>query len=303
MREMLIKSREKIRELLGRIAQNSLLRKALRHLGHAGLLPRAIWIRLPVEQTVDRTFTVQVPNGSSFLYASVLKDQIGRALFWRGLEGFEGETVPLFSRLARSDIRCFLDIGAHTGFYTLLACALNPGLQVIAFEPVPYIHKILAAHLKMNRLEGRVQARLEAVSNEIGQAKMHVPYDDLPTSASLHETGFRGNDGYFIDVPVTTIDTCCPSGQRVDLVKIDVEWFEDKVLEGMPRVLAESAPAIFVEITHDGPTQAVEAILKKFGYRFYCLRPEGPIPVKQIITDSQKSYLNYFCTVRSELPK
>jgi hypothetical protein len=37
-----------------------------------------------------------------------------------------------------------------------------------------------------------------AVSNFVGTAQMHIPFGDLPTSASLNTDGFRGFSGTLV---------------------------------------------------------------------------------------------------------
>jgi FkbM family methyltransferase len=149
----------------------------------------------------------------------------------------------------------------------------------------------------MNGWEDRCQALSVAVANVEGSAKLHVPFGDVPKSASLHSQGFRGYEGSLIDVPVTTIDAICSESERVDLVKIDVEGFEDKVLEGMQQVLADSTPTIIVECNPDGPFAAIETILTRFGYRFFHLRREGPVAADKIIPDKKERDRNFLCTV------
>jgi hypothetical protein len=55
-----------------------------------------------------------------------------------------------------------------------------------------------------------------------------------------------------------------------------------------------------VECNYDGPFIAVETILNKFGYRFFHLRPEGPVAMNKIVPDENKLYRNYLCTVRDD---
>jgi len=279
------------RYLLRSLTLNSFCRSILLNISYANLLPKWAWKRLPVEGT----FSVFLPDGKSFKYISIANDAIGRALFWRGLISYEPETIKVFYGIAQIS-KLILDIGANTGLFTLIAAASNPNCRVISFEPVPHICDRLKANIDLNNLAQRCQVRQEALSNRIGSAKFHVPFGDLPTSSSLNPHGFRGNKGYLIEVPVNTVDNIY-SGQRVDLVKIDVEGFEDKVLEGMQRVLHESAPNIIVECNPDGPYQAVEDILAGFGYHFYHLREDGPVEVKKIIPDMSQRERNFLCTI------
>ena len=179
-----------VRSLLRGGMRKKLICQILSSAGQTGAIPGWLYQRLPVE--ID--FPVRVPNGSSFQYFSSYKDAIGRHLFWGGLDSYEPETMRIFYKLAeRSDL--VLDIGAYTGLFTLVAATANRNLQVIAFEPVPRIYQRLQEHIQANRLEGRCEARQEAVSDMKGSAQLHVPYFELPVSASLQTSGFMGVDG------------------------------------------------------------------------------------------------------------
>jgi FkbM family methyltransferase len=254
----------------------SLLREVLRRLSMAGFLPPAIWKRLPVEVV----FPVKLPDGRSFFYSATPNDVIARALYWRGLKDWESETIPVFYKMAQS-AQIVLDIGANTGFYTLLACTANPNARVIAFEPVPRVYEKLMEHIRINHFDDRCEAHRMAVSNFVGTVQMHVPFGDLPTSASLNTDGFRGFSGILVEVPVTTVDAVM-GDQPVDLAKIDVEGFEPQVLEGMRMTLRRFRPALFIECLPDGPYREVEEILKNLGYQIYLLSHNGPIQVEQV---------------------
>lgn len=262
-------------------------------LSRRGLLPEWVWRRFSVEWR----FEVGLPGGSTFLYEGIAGDNVAGPLFWRGLESYEPETICVFWELAKN-AQIVLDVGAYTGLFTLLACAANPESSAIAFEPVPQIFARLKANILLNNLEARCEIHNKAASNVTGTAEFRVPSTKLPTSSSLSPTGFRGYRGTLIEVPVATVDAVIPEGTRVDLIKLDVEGFEDKALEGMHRVLSASMPSLIVECLPDGPYQAVETLLGDLGYRFYCLRPEGPVAVDRIVPDVGGVYRNFLFTVR-----
>lgn len=269
------------------VTNNPVIRLALKKMISTGCVTDATYRRLPVEEA----FPVRMPNGGSFIYSSVREDPIGRYLFW---ESWEAESTAVFQELAKR-AKLVLDIGANTGLYTLLTCAANPDANVIAFEPVPRTHSRLVNNVMINGWMARCQIRPEAVSNATGSVKFHVPNTALPSCACLDPNGFKGYDGSLIDVNVTTVDAAIGKNARVDLVKIDVEGFEDKVLEGMQRVMATSAPAIVVECIPDGPFGAVESIVKDFGYRIFHLQKERPAVVDRIVPDVDGLYRNFLC--------
>jgi FkbM family methyltransferase len=281
------------RDAARHVTSSAALRGLLRTAAHAGMLPEPIWKRLPVETT----FAVSVQYRGRFRYSSLLEDAIGRALFWRGVSSWEADTVKVFLRLIEH-ANLYVDVGANTGPYALVACAVNPRVQVVAFEPVPFIYERLSSNVILNGWSARCRTRKEAVSNFVGMTAFHVPSGELPTSGSLDPQGFRKYPGKLIDVPVTTIDTVRAGHGKIDLIKIDVEGFEDKVLEGMPRVLDDDRPMIIVECNPDGPYRAVERTLARSRYRFFHIRDRGRVEMANIAPDTTERYRNYLCAPR-----
>jgi len=291
----MIKLKDWMRSLLNIVNQNSFTRNCLLQMAKFGLLPKFIWKRLPVE----RMFLVSLSKEQNFKYAATANDYVGNYLFWRGVESYETETIRVFQKLAqRSNL--ILDIGANTGLFTLVALAANLNSKVISFEPVLNTYERLVTQVKINGWENRCHTYNQAVSNIVGETKLHVPLGEcLALSASLNPDGFRGYEGFLIDIPVTTIDTLC-SNEHIDLVKIDVEGFEDKVLEGMQQVLSNSAPDLIIECNCDGPFLNIENLLAKFGYQFFHLRAAGPVAVDKIVPDEKQLYRNFLCSVRHD---
>jgi FkbM family methyltransferase len=279
-----------VRALLRFVTSKKWIRSCLRRLSGAGLLPEGLWRRLPV----DCTFPVEISDDVSFLYCSIPSDTIGRALFWKGLTWWEAETIPVFYQLAKKS-RVVLDIGANTGFYSLLACAANPDVEVFSFEPVPKVYSCLVNNLIANGYENRCHAVAAAVSNIVGEVDFCELEGDVPTGSSLELTGYRGNKGNVIKVISTTIDAFDLPAELVDLVKIDVETFEDVVLEGMTTLLENYLPRMILECNYDGPFQAVETILQRYGYTFYHLNGDGCEMMEHILPDPKGKYLNFLC--------
>jgi FkbM family methyltransferase len=267
------------------------VRHAARRVTHHGVVPRDVWDRLPV---VEPEFRVALPGGGTFVYHSSPGDGIGQALYWRGVDYWEADTIRVFLALARS-ARRFVDIGSNTGPYTLLCAAVNPDVYIIAYEPVPRIHERLSANIAANRLEGRVEARKLALSSRAGISTFHVPNTILPTSASLAESGFRNIPGQLIQVETVTADDDIAGARPIDLVKIDVEGFEHDVLGGMGHILAEDRPIIICECNPDGPYQAIEALLAPHGYVFFHLRAPTPVAMTHIVPDASEQHRNYAC--------
>ena len=270
-------------------------RRALRRASRAELLPGWFWKRLPVEAAFEVSYGPDV----RFVYASSAYDAIGRLLYWKDEGWVEPESVGPFLQLARR-AELVLDVGANTGLYSLLAAAANPESLVIAFEPVPRLRARLQANILANRWQGRILPQAEGVADAPGEARFHVPDEQLPTTGSLHPDGFRGAAGEHIDVTLTTVDAVA-GASRVDLMKIDVEGFEHKVLGGMPTVLARDQPAILLECNPDGPAAELTAILKAAGYGLYHLRDVGPAEVDAIAPGGDPRWRNFLALPPSKV--
>lgn len=284
---------QRLKSLMCKCTRYPLVHKPLQSITRTRFFPEAIWNRIPIR----RTFSVVLDDVSpGFVYASSCADVVGRALFWRGPYGYEHETSETFHRLAIR-ARVVIDVGANAGFFSLLACASSSASKVVSFEPVPHVFKRLQTHVRLNGWGDRWDVRQQAVSNVSGVVALHVPHGEQPYNASLNTSGFHGVEGNLIDVATTTLDEACGDLEGIDLVKIDVENHEDKVLQGMTGILQKWRPAIVVECIPGGPIKEVESILSSFGYRYFLLGKNGPVQMDEIIPDSSGTFRNYLCTV------
>ncbi|MFC1759877.1 FkbM family methyltransferase, partial [Planctomycetota bacterium] len=274
-----------------RIIHNSFCAHILRLLAKSRLIPKFIWVRWPVAHE----FTVEIGPRRSFKYAACPNDVIGRHLFWRGVDDWERETISTFITLARRS-SCFVDIGANTGVYSLVACSINEECVALALEPVPRVVERLKNNIAINELNDRITVYEVAASACTGNIELHVPDTDVPTSASLHPDGFRGIRGSKVRVSQIRIDDLLLTHKPpIDLVKIDVEGFEDAVLRGMEEVICRNHPTIILECNLDGPFSKVEKQLAKFGYNFFLLTDEGPQRCEKLLPDPAGANRNYLC--------
>ena len=196
--------------------------------------------------------------GASFLYHVVPEDLLGVRLFWQGWRYWEPDALLQFSRFAVASPR-IIDVGAHTGIYSLFACALNPDAEVLSFEPFPPIYERMLDNLDRNGFRQRCQTFQAAVGNIPGTARFHIA-EDLTTSAIV-ETGGE------MEIPVVALDNVVPHDGRTGLVKVDVEGHEYQVLQGMRGILDDSHPAILFECNPGGDGSGINALLREYGYR------------------------------------
>jgi len=238
----------------------------------------------------------RLPNGRRLRFWSRGDDWVSNQVYWRGWRGYEPETAPLFFRLA-TRAQVTIDVGAHVGFYALLAAHANPAGRVLAFEPMPAIHARLARNVRMNGLVN-VTCVKSAVGATEGIADFyHVP-SAIPCSSSLSfEFMASACDVKRQSVSVVALDRFAQREGlgRVDLVKIDTESTEPQVLRGMVQLLGRDRPTLVCEVLRGrGSERSLEEILGPLGYRYYLLTPDGPSPRERIHGHPQ--WLNYLFT-------
>lgn len=241
----------------------------------------------------------RLPNGRSLLLWSRADDWVSNQIYWRGWDGYEPETVPLFYRLA-TRAQVTFDVGAYVGYFSLLAAQANPSGQVFAFEPLPSIHKRLLRNVALNRVEN-VHCFATAVGEAEGEAEFWHIDAETPTSSSLSRE-FMGGGEHLLSTKVTVIALDHFIRQhklnRVDLLKLDTESTEYQVLRGMMKTLKRDHPIIISEVLPGrGGEMPLEETLRHFGYRYYHLTPAGPIHRDSV--EGHPEWLNYLFTTLS----
>lgn len=158
---------------------------------------------------------------------------------WIYMGVFEPQETVQVRRLLQPGM-VVVDAGANIGYYTLLAAErVGPTGRVFAVEPSRLGVERLTRTVRENGLT-QVQVVPIGLGDHEGEVTLHVP----PASAGHHNpTMLEVADESFATevVPVRTLDACLDEWgvDRVDLLKIDVEGFEPRVLRGAARSLAE----------------------------------------------------------------
>lgn len=135
--------------------------------------------------------------------------------------------------------KTIVDIGANVGFYSRLVLEKYPGAQVYAIEPVPQVFECLKNNLSAYQ---NVKTFNCAISSITGSIKM----DFDPANSLISRLKKEGN----VKVPATTLDDFCTKNKikTIDILKIDVETFEDQVLQGAQRTL-KNVKYLMLEVT------------------------------------------------------
>ena len=204
-------------------------------------------------------------------------DLLGRVL---AISGIHEPNVTSAFRAALEPGDVCLDIGAHVGYYTVLAARLvgSEG-HVYAFEPSPTNYKRLLANVELNGFDNVTASEL-AVGAEPGAAVLYEvpgPNTGLATlNAEFAAKSTTTPREVTVGVgPVTSV-VAADEVARIRVIKIDVEWHELEVLRSLEPVF-ESADrlSVFVEWSpHRSAPQAAEQfreLCERHGFTMYGL--------------------------------
>lgn len=196
---------------------------------------------------VQRFPAIPVPMHLSFGgWWLVRNDFVGAAMLNGGFENTERAFVESFLLPGMT----VLDIGAHHGFYTLLASRkVGPAGEVLAIEASPRERRKLNLHLRINRCKN-VQVESRGLGETEGDAELYLVKEGQSGCNSLRKPEIPDSTEA-VPVRIVRLDNILRDHQieKVDFVKLDVEGAELSVLKGAPQLLTNRPrPAILVEV-------------------------------------------------------
>ncbi len=206
-----------------------------------------------------------VEDSSFRMFLGGHDDAVALRFFWNG--SYERTTLRAWAKLAKRG-GVAIDVGAHTGVFTLAALAANPSIQVVAFEPYYMNYGRLNLNMRANARDTR-HAFMCAVGarSETAQFGLQMPVDRLSTGGTLEPRKRL----FQIPVSVVALDDFLPAKVKpaISLVKIDTEGYEGQCIDGMKDIIATSKPVIFCECTTADSGASVQGRLAPLGYRFF----------------------------------
>jgi len=165
-----------------------------------------------------------------------------------------------------------LDIGANLGFLSAhISRQLTHG-NVIAFEPMP--DNLNALHYVVKQFQlNNVRVEAFALGNEDGQVEMVLPVEGKAKQQGLshvvHKEITQHNEGIKFKVPIKKLDSLSylfDKGVTITALKIDVENFEQYVLEGAKNLFSTHHPLLYIELWDNENQKNCFQIMKTMGY-------------------------------------
>ena len=212
----------------------------------------------------------------SFRMATNETSFVTKQLFWKGAQNFE--YTPIFERLVRN-CKSFIDIGANTGYYSLLAAKANPEIIVHAFEPASGPFHFLEQNILINDLKSRVSIHPIALSDQRGEVEFFEILNPEGTFAKYNLSGVGGlkktHETQEHSVRKMVRAEALDDYRRelnlnhYDLIKIDTEGTENLVLQGAAEIIRNYKPIIICETLFNKIEAKLEVIMKSHGYGFF----------------------------------
>jgi FkbM family methyltransferase len=232
-------------------------------------------VRQILSRTPDAEFEeVTLPWGLPLRFRP--HEHIGQFVYNNGL--YDLCVSEMLYRLAEPG-ETAVDVGANIGHMSsVLAARVQRNGSVIAFEPHPEIFEELSANVALWRAHpdvGQVILHQVALSDDSGTGHLQVSshFEANRGTASLEDEGHPSEaPARTYLVPLRRLDAMIEEGERVGVMKMDVEGHELHVLKGASKLLESRRVRDLVFEDYGTPPTPVMELLQSYGYQIFTAR-------------------------------
>jgi len=201
--------------------------------------------------------------------------------------------VSLFLMRVLRDGDFFVDIGAHVGYFSILAAKLvGKKGQVVSFEPEDNNFEHLQSNIALNDLSN-ITLFQRPVTEKTEMRTFYINSDGDGGHALWDPGLFPGNERSKAKPQPRNVETITLDAVLSDkvvknfpkIIKIDTEGAEKNVLEGARVILQEGrVPFVICELHEFGLRQfgtsqeGLRSFMRDYGYETFLLPPTGGFP-------------------------
>ena len=188
----------------------------------------------------------------------------------------EPGTIEWLNEISPKEI--LLDIGANVGMYTIYAAVVR-NATVYALEPESQNYSLLNKNIRLNKLDHIVSAYCIGLSDK--NSLDYIFINNLTAGDANHAVGeplnfelksFNETIGFAQGCVTYTLDSLVEAQKLPvpDYVKIDVDGFEHKVVEGAKKTLKnKKIKSVIIELNPNlSEHLASVELLKSLGFKF-----------------------------------
>jgi FkbM family methyltransferase len=189
-----------------------------------------------------------------------LRTLVKRSVNAIGIDVIRIHRSPRCTLLGLSNLgfRSIIDVGANEGQFARQISRFFPDARLFCFEPLEKPFQELSAWAKKQK--ERVSCFQTALGDRTGEGEMHLHVQHTPSSSMLaatdtcHRLYPQSQAERLTRIKISTLDAMLEgvldSMPRDIMLKLDVQGFEDRVLRGAVRVLAQCR-AVVLEVSLD----------------------------------------------------
>lgn len=189
--------------------------------------------------------TFKTVNFREFSFKVPARDYIGSKVVGDG--GWELEIIKYLDTIIQPDWN-IIDIGANWGYHSVYFGNKLCNGQVLSFEPQSMLFNLLNINLKRNNIYN-----VRTVNYGVYDRRMNLWLDNLDNHIYTSYTNYGGLWASEKEIAggekIKTIALDQINLSKVNLLKIDAEGSELKILEGSKHTLQKLRPIIVIEIS------------------------------------------------------
>ncbi|MBE2256580.1 MAG: FkbM family methyltransferase [Ignavibacteria bacterium] len=191
-------------------------------------------------------FKVKLSNNTSFKIYGF--KSIYCSFYYTGIYNkWEKTSIILWENFAKYS-SCIFDVGSNVGIYSLVAATINKKSEIFAFVPDSIAFNRLNKNIKLNKFN--IYSNNVVVTDKSGLSTFYQNNNSLISSLEKDLNSFP------IEIESVSINDFCKINNVIpQLIKIDVEGFENLVFDGMvdlfkfePIVIVEILPKNFIQM-------------------------------------------------------
>lgn len=213
-----------------------------------------------------------------------ISDYMEHAIYFGINDTIDFDRTMLYS-VIKEDFICF-DVGANIGETSLNFARIASNGLVYSFEPVPFLFNRLKKNIKLNSF-----SNIKIYNLAVSEIKQEL-YFELPDNQNSSGISLNKNKSTHSSIVYsTTIDSFVleHSISNIDFIKIDVEGFENFVLNGASNTLQTMHPILFIEIdnknlTKNGSSEKklLDQLRNEFNYTLFKVDGNNKIKIEEI---------------------
>ncbi|HRP30470.1 MAG TPA: FkbM family methyltransferase [Agriterribacter sp.] len=182
--------------------------------------------------------------------------------------------------------KCLLDVGAYHGIFSFVFSKINPDGFAYSFEPFSDPYRVLNNVISLNN-DANIETIQAALSDKSGMMKL------FEANGHLNEVDIYNEKKEYWVRSITGDAFCFGLFPNIapDIIKIDCEAGELKVLRGLNNILMKHKPIIFLELHYSQLTEEdLISIMEIIGYLKYIIidtETDKEIPLSSLLQQKE----------------